>query len=297
MAVKRVLKAWVPPAAIRLVQSALDAVRGPEYSYVGSAWAEAIAGSGWSHDTVAGFRRRQATTAAAASRGVSAFGGGPTAVSVPDDRHIREHNLQVSLAYVFALASRHVDRFSVLDWGGGVGDHYRLCTAALGAVPVDYRCVELPTACEVGREVNPAVSFVSRRDSWVQVDYDLVLASSSIHYVRDWRALLTDLAAVSRRYVFVTRMPVVAGARSFVMRQRAYGTEYPGWVLNRDEFVHHAESQGVRLIREFVNHGGPRIAGAPEQNVYMGFLFERVGIPRAVREPVAPSLRQSGSHG
>jgi hypothetical protein len=54
-----------------------------------------------------------------------------------------------------------------------------------------------------------------------------------------------------------------------------YDTEYPGWFLNRGQFLDEAATLGLRLRREFLTGEEPAVAGAPEQAVYRGFLFDR----------------------
>src|SRR5205814_1695749 len=107
--------------------------------------------------------------------------------------------------------------------------------------------------------------------------YDLVLASASIHYVEDWKALLARLGGATRRFLLVTRLPVVLQVPSYVAVQRprrhGFHTEYRGWVIRRGELLAHAESLGLELDREFLIAERPRIARAPESCRYRGFLF------------------------
>jgi putative methyltransferase (TIGR04325 family) len=112
--------------------------------------------------------------------------------------------------------------------------------------------------------------------------YDLVLASSSLQYLKDWRLTLGKLAEATARHLYVTRQPFVTRSRSFVVMQRphryGYRTEYPGWFLNRDEFLEAADGTGLRLRREFLIWERPYVPGAPEQGQYRGFLFEPAGM-------------------
>src|SRR5207244_1157808 len=84
--------------------------------------------------------------------------------------------------------------------------------------------------------------------------YDLVLSSSSLHCSEDWRGTLAGLARATAGYLYLTRVPLARRAPSFVVLQRAqrhgYGTEYLGWVLNRDELLGAAREAGLELVRE-----------------------------------------------
>ena len=52
-----------------------------------------------------------------------------------------------------------------------------------------------------------------------------------------------------------------------------YDTEYPGWFLNRDEFLGAAKESGLTLLREFLINEVPYVPNAPEAADYRGFLF------------------------
>ena len=107
--------------------------------------------------------------------------------------------------------------------------------------------------------------------------YDLVVASTSLHYSEDWLALLGRLADVTTSYLYIANLPTVQQASSFVFIQRpyqyGYNTEYLAWFFNRDEFLQATESCGLHLAREFIHGYQPLIHGAPEQNTYRGYLF------------------------
>ncbi len=83
----------------------------------------------------------------------------------------------------------------------------------------------------------------------------------------------------------VGRLPIVHHGASFTAIQRpsrhGYVTEYVSWVLNRQEFLSHAEGLGMTLIREILVGEGPVIRGAPEQCQFVSFLFAPAGSPDA----------------
>jgi putative methyltransferase (TIGR04325 family) len=189
------------------------------------------------------------------------------------------HNTIVSYAYVLALAARGRDRISLLDWGGGIGHYLPLSRAILPGVEIDYHCTDVPVLAEHGRELFPEATFHDD-DACLQRTYDLVLASSSVHYAADWQGTLTGLAGATAGLLFVTRAPVALRAASFVVLQRAhdygYDTEYLGWVFNRAELLSVAAGAGVTLMREFLLADEIAADGAPETPVgHRGFLFAR----------------------
>ena len=187
------------------------------------------------------------------------------------------HNTVMSFGYVLARTGHGRSRLSILDWGGGIGHYYLYARALLPEVELDYHCRDLPRFATAGRGVLPRATFHDRDETALSQAYDLVLASSSLHYSKDWRADLAKLASVSGGYLYVTRQPFVDTASSFVVVQRphryGYLTEYPGWFLNRGEFLTAADELGLELLREFLIAERPVVPGAPEQADYRGFLF------------------------
>jgi putative methyltransferase (TIGR04325 family) len=190
------------------------------------------------------------------------------------------HNIIMSYGYVLSLASRLKTSISLLDWGGGIGHYYLISRALLPDLEIDYHCKDVPLLAEHGRELFPQASFYVD-DSCLRRQYDFVLASTSLHYSRDWSTVLRGLIRATDGYIFVTQLPIVHSAASFVMVQRPYSygydTEYLGWCLNREEFLQAAAAAGAELAREFVIGYQPHIHNAPEQCEYRGYLFRTVG--------------------
>ena len=195
----------------------------------------------------------------------------------PGESDYQIHNTVMSFGYVLARAARGRGQLAMLDWGGGLGHYAVLARALLPEIELDYHCRDLPLLTRGGRDVLPEATFHDTDDSAFARSYDLVLASSSLHYAQDWRGLLARLVSVTGDYLYVTRQPFVPTAPSFVVVQRAhrngYLTEYPGWFLNRNEFLDVARTLGLELRREFLIAERPVVPRAPEAADYRGFLF------------------------
>jgi len=189
---------------------------------------------------------------------------------------INSHNTMMAFAYVLTLAARKKDRVSMLDWGGGIGHYYLVAQALLPKVGIEYHCKDVKVLSEYGARLFPEQHFYAD-ESCLENIYDFVLASASIHYAENWQNLLHRLAGATAEYMYIANLPTVEQASSFVFIQRpyqyGYNTEYLGWCLNRTEFLHTAERAGLDLMREFVYGHQPSIHGAPEQNMYRGYLF------------------------
>lgn len=187
-----------------------------------------------------------------------------------------EHNTLISFAYVAALTSQSTQQLSILDWGGGLGQYALLARSVLPGVVVDYHCRDLGPMVATGRELLADATFHDNDASAFGRMYDLVMASSSLQYIESWSELLHDLAGVTTKHLYVTRLPVTESA-SYVSIQHAqrhgYDTAYPGWVLNRREFIEASSRERLRLVREFIIAEQPHIPRAPAQPDYRGFLF------------------------
>ncbi|HEY7268267.1 MAG TPA: methyltransferase domain-containing protein [Dehalococcoidia bacterium] len=264
---------FLPPALTRLLRR-----RFSEFIYAGEIW-PAHLNDGWSHDSVAAAQQRHWPTLARNLEGT-----GPLGVShIPghDSRtNAGDHNIMMSFAYVLGLAGWQKSRLSLLDCGGGCG-HYLLYARALyPELEFDYHCFDLPPIVAAGRGLQPGAVF---HDDFAELEdhtFDLVLAGSSLQYFEDWRAALALLAERSAQWLYVFRLHVLERSRSYVTIQKpfsaGYQTAYPGWLLNRDEFLAAAASFGLKLVREFVFEEDWYVRGAPEQGRSRGFLFTRI---------------------
>jgi putative methyltransferase (TIGR04325 family) len=206
---------------------------------------------------------------------------GPLGVAHESDlttnEDIKNHNTIITFAYVLALAAHKRDALSMLDWGGGIGHYCLLAQTLLRDVKIDYHCKDVPLLAEYGRQLFPEQHFYAD-ESCLECTYDFVMASTSMHYSEEWQTLLQRLTGATRDYLYIANLPIVQRVPSFVFLQRpyhyGYNTEYLAWCLNRTEFLRTAELAGLTLAREFIYGHEPFIRGAPEQNVYRGYLFQ-----------------------
>ncbi len=254
----------------------------PEWEYVPEGWQRArrpdAPTGGWDVDQVARSYLEKWPRFLEALAGTGPLGIGhevPAGGAIGRD-DIFNQNAVLAFSYALARAAATTKTLSVLDWGGALGHYYMLARRLFPDLNFDYHCRELPSICAQGRSVLPEVEFHDG-DDCLQRPYDLVLASNSLQYHEDWRPLLTKLAAATEGWLFLSRVPIAAEQPSFVVLQRAhaygYGTEYLGWVFNRDELLQAAQEANLVLAREFVLLPGWQIPGAPDHVAHSGFLF------------------------
>ena len=185
------------------------------------------------------------------------------------------HNTIMCFAHAVARAAWSRPALRVLDYGGGTGAYFDVARSLFPDLDLHYTCLDLPHVNAVGRRLRPNVHFVDSPHEAFNSSYDLVFASGSMHYSRDWRETSRLLAGCTSAFAYFTRIPIVAVAPSFVVNQRAYGTEYPGWFLNRGEFLSACAGVGLHLEHEFWLDERPVVRDAPEQAEYRGYLFRR----------------------
>lgn len=277
---KPVLKQLLPPFALTVARRA--ARRGPrEWEYVASSWPQ-MRSLGWSDPSVAATQRAKWADFLALTSGTGPLGTMHEASEMIRD-DLAAHHLALAYGYVLARAARLAPDVSVLDWGGGIGHYARLAQALLPEAAIHYTVKDLPELCRVGRDHLPSVTFVSEDEPCLAETYDLVFASGSMQYAEDWRLLLSRFARCARQWLYLTRLPLVSRAESFVVVQRpfayGYASPYVSWVFNRRELLDHAARLGLTLEREFLIDERHDVAGAPERVEMRGFLF------RAARRP------------
>jgi len=184
----------------------------------------------------------------------------------------------MTFAYVLAISADGKERVTLLDYGGSLGDYFWHAKALLPRIDLEYHCKELPAIAEVGRQINPAVTWHTD-DSCLRPAYDLVMFSSSLEYVKEWKDVLRRAADAARRCLLLSDVPTVRHVPPFVATERRGRVTNLHWQLNGSEVVDTVEAAGLRLHREFAMGPYPRISNAPEQPASVGWLFRRETSP------------------
>lgn len=266
---KQILQDIVPPFAWRLAKHLNRRLRRTvnhiEYAPAGSAAAVAIS----NEDYWAAFVSQEQ---AACQELMARVRAGESILTWQPD----EYEKYLTYGYVLAMASRERPALTVLDYGGNLADYYWIGRSLVPGVDLEYHCKELPALVEVGRRINPGVVWYAD-DSCLTRTYDLVMFSSSLQCLSEWRETLRRAAIASRRYLLVSDVPMVRTVATFAAIVRSGGRLHVQQQFNRAELLTIAETAGVRLVREFAMGPHPPIANAPEQPTCAGWLFERRG--------------------
>jgi putative methyltransferase (TIGR04325 family) len=169
----------------------------------------------------------------------------------------------------------------LIGGGGGreLGHYYVYARALFPELSFDFTIKDLPGLCAAGAPLLPDATFVDDEHKALSRRYDLVFASSSLHYTRDHYGLLGRLCDSTNEWLMITRTPIVERNDDFVVVQRpymyGYMTEYPGWFMNRTRLFEFMNKRGFSLERQFLVAEQPNVPNSPEPAHYYGFLFRR----------------------
>lgn len=273
----QVLKIFIPPVVFKGAHYIHGLFRKPALEYAPDGWQTPLNDGqniGWSVDSVVNTERAkwEAFCHNLEGAGPLGFSHEHTDLSVIRDPNF--HNVHISYAYALALSAHKKDRISVLEWGGALGHYYLVGKAVLPDVDIDYHVKEVPLMAEAGRRLNPEVHWYED-ESCLEKDYDLIMMTGCIPYIKDWSELLHRIAPSVKKYLFLYRLPVVEHSPSFIAIQRLYNSQMLHQQLNQAEFLNAVEDTGLTLMREFVVGDRPYIKGAPEQCEIRGWLFRR----------------------
>lgn len=189
------------------------------------------------------------------------------ALEVPMSDGIRLNFLAFA-SIVGHYASTSGGALRILDFGGGFGLFARVAAWAAPGVSIDYHVVEVPDVAELGATLRPDVKFHGRLVDAPGV-FDIVIASGALQFEQAWRQLLADLAARTKRGLYLGRMPVVTSSATFVMLQNmpTGGTTH-GWAWNFEELETAVNRTGLRVVNRLTLQSSfSPVAGAPEQPV------------------------------
>lgn len=268
---KRLLKKLLPPLMVDLCRRAL--IRRANWEVVP---AFESTSAGWNVEDVALVYQRKWPDFLRHVHSGEPLGIPPDAIR-SEGFDLAFHNTVMCFAHALAVAAAGRSRLSMLDWGCALG-HYRIYAQRLmPGLDLDYTGRDLAPMVAAAQAVQSNVTFY---DSDICLDrtYDLVMASTSLQYAKDWHNLVANLVRASAGWIYVTGLPVVSSAATFPFVQRAqgygYNTEYVAWCLNRAEFLGAMETAGARLRQEYVLGYRPSIKGAREQCEYRGYLFQ-----------------------
>jgi putative methyltransferase (TIGR04325 family) len=144
-------------------------------------------------------------------------------------------------------------RLSMLDWGGGFGEHGWWLRLALPTLDLEYHVRETGPVCDYGATVFPETRFHDD-DGAFDRSYDVVLASAALHYAEDWPATLERLARCTAHSLILVDVPVAAGTSGYVVPEHPLPTipqvEFFGPILDDVRLRAIVEAAGLSFAEE-----------------------------------------------
>lgn len=123
----------------------------------------------------------------------------------------------------------------VVDFGGGLGFTYVPLADQLGHADLAYHVVETAAVCAAGRRAfadDPRIRFSTDLPPG---PFDLAHVSTALQYVDDYAALLSDLTALTPRYLLLASLSIATGATFATAQHNVDGSVIPYWFLGLDE--------------------------------------------------------------
>lgn len=147
----------------------------------------------------------------------------------------------------------------ILDFGGGLGPTYFTVAAALPKDPgaIAYDVVDSAANCARGRALMTQRAGCTFATAVPTGRYDIVLASSVLQYIEDWRGTLRMLASREAAHICLTRLSTTRiGTFAALQDVRFASGPHAGvsagrvahWFFNGDELAALLSAAGYRLM-------------------------------------------------
>lgn len=152
---------------------------------------------------------------------------------------------------------------TIIDFGGGLGGTYLSNRDLLEDRSIKYVVVEQEIFSDVGRRIasdfNLPISFTESVKFSGLNHADVVILSSVIQYLGDWRNHVNDLLSLDPNFVIIDRTPLTNSSTEIYVQENEgyYSTKvsYACWSLNKAEVVNYFE--GYELIKEWPSDFDP----------------------------------------
>jgi putative methyltransferase (TIGR04325 family) len=223
-----------------------------------STWEEAEAlSNGWDSDIIT---KKKFQAAIKVRDGLSEF----EQDSIMYDKIIYSETI---LAFLILHMSRHKNKISIIDFGGGLGTNYFQNRKILGGLyntSVSWNIVELPLLSELGREhfANSQLTFFSDIGDAIRAVRDVadsVLFSGSLQYIPEPFALLDQVIDRGGKLLAFDRLVVSPTENHAVFvhvphPEYYYPATYPSWCFSKELFIRNLAARGFQLVEHFTRH-------------------------------------------
>lgn len=183
-----------------------------------------------------------------------------------------------------ALLRQHRERLQVLDFGGGMGmasaNLLRNLRERPPKLPIDYLVIDNDRSCRDGARLFDQMRFVQFSSTLPRNlgNVDIILLSSVLQFVEDYKSILERLAAFKAPYWLFTFVPA-GDIPTFASGQKNVpGSTIPVWFFSLGELLEIMRSLGYQVIfksaleRKFDMGNFPPTHRLPQQ---CNLLFQR----------------------
>ena len=142
---------------------------------------------------------------------------------------------------------------TVLDFGGGGGNHYWVAKKFFPQANLDWKIVETETLCRAASLTleNEELKFHTSIASATELnrEIDLVFANSAIQYTFDPMLTLKELLGLNSKVVYITRTPLSILDKNFEYFQFSLASENgPGTLLERQNRIVSYRCSAIRRV-------------------------------------------------
>ena len=268
---KRLIKDWVPPAALSLYRRWRK--KGTSYNGNYSSWQEALANStGYDSDLILD---KVSTALLKVKSGEAVY----ERDSVLFDRI--EHPFPLLAALLRAAVDKEGE-LTVLDFGGSLGSTYFQCRDFLSVLPQLKWCiVEQEKFVRRGREyfeTDQLRFFFTMQECMEKEKPNVMLFSSVLQYIKDPYELLKLAMGTEVQYIVIDRTQFSALNRDWLSVQSVppeiYSASYPCWIFSESNFRRFLSEQ-FDLIADFDALGGNCHVVGGVDFTYKGMIWRR----------------------
>jgi len=158
------------------------------------------------------------------------------------------------LAIALMQAAR-TERCTFVDFGGSFGLHLSTFLKVAGKAPYSWTIIEIPSIVDEGRKRIPpgmAIRYETEIERAPRSP-DLIITSGALQYLSAPYEMIARFAAMSPKYVFIDRLPVVEITDDFLTIQHVPGRYFadgerrdvPAWWFSRKGFFEALENSFV----------------------------------------------------
>ena len=237
--------------------------RATKWRHLGATWPDDDTATGWNAEPIVRDRLEQ----------LARLRQRPSWAMFGDT--LSEQTMVMTVVHAVQMALKGRTELSVLDWGGELGGTLVRLRKIMPGVAFRWVVKEMPSLCRAGRALSDGAVFVEEADKALAERYDLVIASASLHYDREWRKTLAGLVGSTAGILLLARQPTLMSSPSYVAAQPAYGTTFTCWVLNEAELFGQLTAWGMGAVHRLLSGDRETVTDVPEQPVFRSYVLIR----------------------